>query len=115
MVATKTDMLQASGAGAPSSRYINLTLGASGSTYTAPANGWFTMNAVKPNAGQVILECTPKHIGGSRYVPAGGSFVTSSSLVQAGDIVTLAYDGTISFNVAGTGFWFVYAEGSKEE
>ena len=25
----------------PSSRYIDLTLGASGSTYTAPANGWF--------------------------------------------------------------------------
>ena len=30
-----------SGLGMPSSRYIDLTLGASGSTYTAPANGWF--------------------------------------------------------------------------
>lgn len=30
-----------SGADMPSSRYVDLTLGASGSTYTAPANGWF--------------------------------------------------------------------------
>ena len=29
-----------SGLGMPSSRYIDLTLGASGTTYTAPANGW---------------------------------------------------------------------------
>lgn len=29
------------GAGMPSDKYIDLTLGASGSTYTAPANGYF--------------------------------------------------------------------------
>ena len=28
----------------PSNKYTNLTLGASGSTYTAPANGWFCLN-----------------------------------------------------------------------
>ncbi len=33
----------ASGLGMPSSRYIDLTLGASGSTYTAPANGFITL------------------------------------------------------------------------
>ena len=32
-----------SGLGMPSGRYIDLTLGASGSTYTAPANGWFVL------------------------------------------------------------------------
>ena len=36
-----------SGLGMPSNRYIDLTLGASGSTYTAPANGWFYFNKVK--------------------------------------------------------------------
>lgn len=36
-----------SGLGMPSSRYIDLTLGASGSAYTAPANGWFYFNKVK--------------------------------------------------------------------
>lgn len=29
----------------PSAQYIDLTLGASGSTYTAPANGWVTFTA----------------------------------------------------------------------
>ena len=38
-LSTKTDMLQASGAGMPSSKYIDLTLGKSGTKYTAPANG----------------------------------------------------------------------------
>lgn len=32
-----------SGLGMPSSKYIDLTLGASGTTYTAPANGWVNM------------------------------------------------------------------------
>lgn len=99
---------------APSSRHESLTIGASGTNYTAPAAGYFTMNAAKPNAGQVIFECQSKHIGSSRYVPAGGSFVVASSLVQAGDVVTLAYDGTIDTSITGAGFWFVYAEGSKE-
>ena len=36
--------------GMPSNKYINLTLGASGNTYTAPANGWF--NLMKMAASQ---------------------------------------------------------------
>lgn len=35
-----TDRALVSGWGMPSDKYIDLTLGASGSTYTAPANGW---------------------------------------------------------------------------
>lgn len=35
------DKSEISGWGMPSSKYINLTLGASGTIYTAPANGWF--------------------------------------------------------------------------
>ena len=46
-LATKTDMLQASGAGMPSNRYIDLTLGASGTAYTAPADGWVVITASK--------------------------------------------------------------------
>ena len=43
-LATKTDKVQAAQASMPSHKYIDLTLGASGSTYTAPANGWFMLN-----------------------------------------------------------------------
>lgn len=40
---TSTGKSYASGLGMPSSRYIDLTLGASGATYTAPANGYISM------------------------------------------------------------------------
>ena len=38
------DKSEISGWGMPSSRYINLTLGASGTVYTAPANGYFAVH-----------------------------------------------------------------------
>ena len=44
----------ASGLGMPSSRYIDLELGASGSTYTAPANGWVFFSKASTAAGQWI-------------------------------------------------------------
>lgn len=37
---TDTGYIKMAGAGMPSNTYIDLTLGASGSSYTAPANGW---------------------------------------------------------------------------
>ena len=40
---------QIAGHGMPSSNYVDLTLGASGATYTAPASGYFEFNkASKP-------------------------------------------------------------------
>lgn len=43
---TDTGYIKMAGAGMPSSRYIDLTLGASGTTYTAPANGYFTVYSI---------------------------------------------------------------------
>lgn len=37
----------------PSSRYIDLTLGASGTNYTAPANGWFSFDIATNTTGNV--------------------------------------------------------------
>ncbi len=41
-----------SGLGMPSNRYIDLTLGASGATYTAPANGYIFLEMVGTQAQQ---------------------------------------------------------------
>ena len=41
---TTSDKELITGFGFPSNRYIDLTLGASGTTYTAPANGYFVLN-----------------------------------------------------------------------
>lgn len=43
---TDTGKILMSGMGMPSDSYIDLTLGASGSTYTAPTNGWFYVHGV---------------------------------------------------------------------
>lgn len=105
-LATKTDMLQASGASMPSNRYIDLTLGASGTAYTAPANGWviFTFwNVTKTGYLNIFarmqLQNTISYTGGTVnvYVP-----------VSKGETFKCNYDVTGSNLLR-----FYYAEGSK--
>lgn len=93
--------------GMPSSKYIDLTLGATGSTYNAPDNGWFTINK-HGTAGQLAA---------FDNTSAGNiTWITTLSLesdcrvscpVKKGDSVKLWY------NAAGTTnyFRFIYAEG----
>ena len=90
----------------PSNRYIDLTAGASMSTYTAPANGW------------VVFQCkvsgTNKKIGietsrGIYQSDAGDNMMLGVSVpVAKGDTYTVEY-------VSGTPqlFRFIYAEGVK--
>lgn len=99
-----------SGWGMPSNKYIDLTLGASISTYTAPANGWFyfakvsgIINAyielqnisVRDNFG---TQCRANSTTGILYVclPA-----------KKGDTVRCSYSATGKT----TSFGFAYAEG----
>lgn len=96
----------------PSSTYTALTVGASGSTYTAPANGWVIVRSgsdrtnyyiylqndtngfeVNPTAG------TPTPFGVSAYIP-----------VNKGDVFRLSYQ-----NVHFDFFRFYYAVGSESE
>lgn len=44
----------ASGLGMPSNRYIDLTLGASGTEYIAPANGWYYTHKQSTSSNQYI-------------------------------------------------------------
>ena len=105
-LATKTDMLQASGASMPSSKYIDLTLGESGSTYTAPANGWFGFAKKASANGQYVYF-------GEMSIPYGLSGGDSMILLpcKKGRTKTLTYNlgGTTSF------FRFYYAVGSESE
>ena len=113
-LATKTDMLQASGAGMPSNKYIDLTLGASGSTYTAPANGWFYANAHCNSTGhQNELTNTTKGMS-TISPPTTSSFSFNCKIyipVQKNDIVKYSY--TQHLVDAYSNFRFIYAEGSK--
>lgn len=99
-----------SGQAMPSNKYIDLTLGASGTSYTAPANGWFThqRTAGTANTGMRFSNVTVGSLGSAclSSTTAGTCAVTVPA--KKGDQVFLYYNAT------GTGlniFRFIYAEG----
>lgn len=92
----------------PSGTYKNLTLGASGSTYTAPADGWVFFEKVAGTAGAYIsLASSPFSIN-----EAGVGAANSLSVlipIRAGVKLTVYYTATGATNA----FRFIYAEGAK--
>ena len=98
-----------SGLGMPSNRYIDLTLGASGSTYTAPANGWFWFSKIAgTNMYGVGIENKRNGmiIGSDAGAPGSGNAVMP---VLAGDNVVVRYSATGET----LGFRFIYAQGNQ--
>ena len=97
-----------SGLGMPSDKYINLTLGASGSTYTAPANGYFYFGKVASGVNQFVdmLNQTSKYRL-QTCAPASGIYCLQTIPARKGDLVR------VNYNLAGAteGFRFIYAEG----
>ena len=94
----------------PSDKYINLTWGASGTSYTAPANGFFGAEGRCNANGHVALWCPNiPTIADKNRTSANGQICNASIPVKKGTTVRLDYanyvsDGSISF---------AYAEGSK--
>ena len=68
-----SDKSEVSGWGMPSTKYINLTVGTSQSSYTAPANGWVNFSIVC-NAGNSYCDLLTYTNEGTLY-----NFVTSKS------------------------------------
>ena len=95
----------ASGLSMPSSRYIDLTLGASGSIYTAPANGYFCV-AKKSGGTNQYLDLTSYGLEVTVYYDSG---------MIARNFIPCKKGGTITVNYNMTGdtqfFRFIYAEG----
>lgn len=115
-LSTRTNSVEAAAASMPSDKYIELTLGASGQTYTAPANGWFIFDkaataanqyAALYNTGKSADVSTLKSIAQTVIPIASNLGLTIPAL--KGDIVHLDY--TLAGN---TMVWrFVYAEGNQ--
>jgi hypothetical protein len=101
----------ASGWSMPSSRYIDLTLGASGATYTAPANGYFYLRKISNASIQVVLlgNASSGDIISSNFSSDIGQYLAAYIPVKKDDIVFCEYNagGTIQF------FRFIYAEGEE--
>ena len=100
------------GLGMPSSVYDDLTLGASGSTYMAPANGWLVLKKLT-NGGNQEIRLTNESNGlvGYAYANNSGFSIGASIICKAGDEITVYY----SAGGATQSYRFIYAEGSKQE
>ena len=93
----------------PSSRYVDLTLGATGSSYTAPADGYYIVSKQSANDNEYItLLNAATNFSIDEFCPA--SMNTRLFMpVSKGDVIQVNYttSGTTNY------FRFVYANGAK--
>lgn len=107
-----TGNIQMAGASMPSDTYVNLTLGASGTNYIAPANGWYFIQKNSNQANQYIWL---KNITVNMYA------LSQNNLSDASNSLYIpAYKGDtiqITYNLGGATaqFKFIYAKGSESE
>ena len=98
-----------SGWSMPSSRYIDLTLGASGSTYTAPANGYFLVYKQSTAINQYITMSNlgSGGLGFTHFSASSGNMLKSFLPVKNGQKIEITY----TLDGAARKFRFIYAEG----
>lgn len=97
-----------SGLGMPSSKYEDWTLGASGATYKAPANGYVNLSKFTTGAQYIVLKNLTTGVSVSNVYYA--SFYLSSFLpVRKGESVEVSYSAAGPTNY----FRFFYAEGEN--
>ena len=93
----------------PSNKYINLTLGASNSQYTAPANGYFQISKTAGVSGAQVNFSTPDNGFGALFYSGAstGSYCKGFLPVKKGQTINIQYSATGATNL----FRFIYAEG----
>lgn len=94
-----------------SDRYDDLELKASGSTYTAPANGWFWIQKLSSSTGQYLTPVIKDSNGNIKYTltsqpTSAGYDAEILAPVSKGDVISTGY------NVGGAtkSFRFIYAK-----
>ena len=100
-----SDSSTVSGWGMPSGKYIDLTLGASKSSYIAPANGWIYISKKASGAGQYIF------ISGKGAIEHRSH--SSSDIIKMMYPITKGQTFSIEYTLGGTTstFQFIYAQG----
>lgn len=100
---------QIAGYGMPSENYIDLTLGASGTSYTAPASGYFEFNKASSTSGQYVnILCNG--ISTQILSSASGQNLAIFAPAVKGAVANVYYSAGGSTN----SFRFIYAEGENE-
>ena len=98
----------------PSGKYIQLTLGSTGTRYIAPANGWFQFNGYATLPGGVVslIHHNKKLKIQSTIGQGGNPYLRTCLPCNVGDVVRAEYydlDTTKDADI--TGLFFVYANG----
>lgn len=92
----------------PSDRYVDLTIGASGSTYTAPADGYITLSLLSTSTTAFAQLLTNKKVSISGSMCINGAPLRLSLPVAKSDVITVYYErGTVESLV------FSYANGAQ--
>ena len=99
----------------PSDKYIDLTLGASGATYTAPADGWFVFRAPASSAANTYVDTVVSYrnqiISSVTYIVSfTGDTCSFVHQVPKGAVLIFSHTATFSQVEA---FRFIYAGGSQ--
>ncbi len=92
--------------GMPSDSYIDLTLGASGSTYTAPANGYFNIYKMPTGSVEYLKIVAPSY-SICDYAAANGQGLAFLIPAKTNDVIQIDY----TFGGITPFFRFIYAEG----
>ena len=109
-ILTYNNKNEISGWAMPSDKYIDLTLGASGSTYTAPANGWVHISMTSSASGQ-YLDLFSGY-GGFQISSSGPNYVLKlMAPVAKGKTWVISYHSGLTLRY----FRFIYAVGSESE
>ena len=93
----------------PSNRYIDLTLGASGTLYTAPANGWFCCNKLSSGTRQYLNMHNAQELTSISWSTGSGDGLKTYLPVKKGDVINIEYSAGGSIEI----FRFIYAEGEQ--
>lgn len=110
---TDTGYIKMAGASMPSNTYVDLTLGASGATYTAPADGWITFRFEATAAGAwMYAEVTEMKITKQQSAYGANYQIGTTFPVLKGQTLTLMYS---NINTTPLVFRFIYAQGSESE
>lgn len=100
----------AAGLGMPSGRYVNLTLGASGSSFTAPADGFFCLAKTIGTSGAYLsLFNTDAFFGVTAIATSTTNIVRIFIPAKKGQTINVGYNATGATQY----FRFIYAEGAE--
>ena len=89
-----------------SDKFVALTLDASGSSYTAPANGWVYLSRTSTSAGQFV-SLSSSVVATKVIASTGSQFLPATLEVKKGDVCTVNYTAPTEGK-----FRFIYAQGN---